>query len=196
MSSIALESDYAAVQAANNALHNQVGSLQTQLAEVKTQLAATLHQLEWFKRQLFGQKSEKLRVLDPAVQASLLAGLVQPAPPPPPVSVVPRTAAPRRKLHDGCVNDAGLRFDASVPVRVIQVPAPAGWQGDLIATHSTFRLAQRRATYEILEYRCPVLREPATGALQTTPIPAAVFPGSIADVSFLAGMLVDKFASH
>ncbi|MGH9485161.1 MAG: IS66 family transposase [Terriglobales bacterium] len=196
MANAALESDYTAIQAANSALHNQVDSLQTQLAEVKTQLAAALHQLDWFKRQLFGQKSEKLRVLDPAIQASLLAGLVPPVPPSRPVAARPRTVTPRKKLHDGCVNDTGLRFDASVPVRVIEVPTPTGWQGEVIATHSTFRLAQRRAAYEILEYRCPVLRQAGTGTLQTTPIPAAIFAGSVADVSFLAGMLVDKFASH
>src|SRR5699024_7103671 len=61
---------------------------------------------------------------------------------------------------------------------------------------STFRLAQRRASYEVLEYRCPVIKSPATGQPKTTPAPENIFGGSLADVSFLAGMLVDKFLYH
>src|SRR5699024_1078990 len=42
----------------------------------------------------------------------------------------------------------------------------------------------------------PVIKSPATGKPHTTPAPDNVLGGSIADVSFLAGMLVDKFAYH
>ncbi len=196
MSTAVSEPDSAAAQAENIALHRRVDTLQTQLSAAEKQLAEARRQLDWFKRQLFGSKSEKQLAIDPAVQFSLLAGLVQDAPPTAPVEVETQTVTHRKKRRDGCVNDTGLRFDATVPVRVIDVAPPAGQDGDVIATHSTFRLAQRRASYEILEYRCPVIKAPATGTLSTTPIPDSIFGGSLADVSFLVGMLVDKFQFH
>jgi transposase len=194
LSNAILESEYTASQAEQSDLRTQLSATQQQLAKVQQELAQALRQLDWFKRQLFGQKSEKLLV-DPAIQPSLLASLVKDTPPAPVVTET-RTVQQRQKRRDGCVTDTGLRFDANVPVRVIDVPPPAGSQGNIIATHSTFRLAQRRASYEVLEYRCPVLRQAVSGQLQTTPVPAAIFSGSVADVSFLAGLLVDKFAFH
>lgn len=164
---------------------------------LEAQLKTAQHQLAWFKRQLFGSKSEKQLTIDPAVQQSLLTGLVDPAPAAPQETTETRTVTRRRKLRDGAVTDSGLRFDATVPVRVIEVPVPTGHQAsDVIATHSTFRLAQRRASYEVLEYRCPVLKAPGSDAPHTIPAPQNIFGGSVADVSFLAGMLVDKFAFH
>ncbi len=131
------------------------------------------------------------------MQHSLLAGLVDDIPPASAPRAETVTVNRPGKLRDGAVNDSGLRFDDSVPVRVIDVPAPKGLEdGGIITTHSTFRLAQRRASYEILEYRCPVIKAPNTGKPQTIPAPENIFGGSLADVSFLAGMLVDKFAYH
>ncbi|MGA8259620.1 MAG: IS66 family transposase, partial [Arenicellales bacterium] len=46
------------------------------------------------------------------------------------------------------------------------------------------------------KYVRPVIRRRDTGALVTAPAPANVLEGSVVDVSFLAGMLVDKFAYH
>ena len=51
----------AELSAENTALKEQVASLKTQL--------------DWFKRQLFGERSEKRLLIDPAIQADLLAGL-------------------------------------------------------------------------------------------------------------------------
>ncbi|QJR00654.1 IS66 family transposase [Halomonas sp. PGE1] len=165
--------------------------------------ASLQRQLDWFKRQLFGRKSERLLAIDPAVQQSLLGSMQDlPAPPPPePDEDASPAKTPSRKTRRDAVNDTGLRFDASVPVKVIEVAPdlPEGMSLDdveVIATRSTFRLAQRRASYEILEYRCPVIKVSAESAPQATPAPATLFDGSLADVSFIAGMLVDKFCYH
>lgn len=48
----------------------------------------------------------------------------------------------------------------------------------------------------MLEYRGPVIKPRDSDKPQTTPVPGSIFTGSLADVSFLAGMLVDKFAFH
>lgn len=196
MSTTVSEPESAAAQAENAGLRQQLSATEQRLSAAEKQLAEARRQLDWFKRQLFGSKSEKQLAIDPAVQFSLLAGLVQDAPPTAPGEVETKTVTHQKKRRDGCVNDTGLRFDATVPVRVIDVAPPAGLDGDVIATHSTFKLAQRRASYEILEYRCPVIKEAETGTLCTTPIPESIFGGSLADVSFLVGMLVDKFQFH
>lgn len=190
MTATALEQKYEAAQA-------EIAAAQSEIASLREQLADAQRHIDWFKRHLFGNKSEKQLDIDPAVQHSLLAGLVDDVPPEPTAEYETKPVKKRRKLRDGCVNDTGLRFDDSVPVRVIDVPAPADLaDGEVIDIHSTFRLAQRSASYEVLEYRCPVIKSPETGKPQTTPAPENIFGGSLADVSFLAGMLVDKFAYH
>jgi transposase len=51
-------------------------------AEARRQLAAAQRQLDWFRRQLFGQKSEKRRPEAPMAQLSLGEFPVPDAPPP------------------------------------------------------------------------------------------------------------------
>ena len=60
--------------------------LRAENAALKEQLQTLKTQLDWFKRQLFGERSEKRLLIDPAIQADLLAGLgdevtVTPTPP-------------------------------------------------------------------------------------------------------------------
>ena len=50
-------------------------SLTANYTVLSNDFAALKQQLEWFKRQLFGEKSEKRLDLDPAVQGNLLAQL-------------------------------------------------------------------------------------------------------------------------
>ncbi|MBI5616742.1 MAG: hypothetical protein HY943_10665 [Gammaproteobacteria bacterium] len=47
-----------------------------QIAQIESQVRELTQQLEWFKRQLFGRKSEQRLLVDPAVQP-LLIGLVE-----------------------------------------------------------------------------------------------------------------------
>jgi transposase len=121
--------------------------------------------------------------------------------PPPPTETV---KAYQRRVQ-GVAADAGdereLRFDASVPVEVIRVPTPevAGLTAaeyEVIEERVTSRLAQRPGAYGILKYIRPVIKRKATGTLSCPPAPPAVFERSFADVSLLAGLLLDKFRSH
>jgi transposase len=48
----------------------------------------------------------------------------------------------------------------------------------------------------VLRYDMPVVKRKDSGDITNTTAPAAVFDQSLADVSFLAGMLVDKFTYH
>jgi transposase len=59
----------------------RVVELERENAQLCAELATLKQQLEWFKRQLFGEKSEKRLDLDPAVQGNLLAALGVATPP-------------------------------------------------------------------------------------------------------------------
>ena len=113
----------------NALLSAALSEAKSALARLHSQYETLKHQLDWFKRQLFGQKSEKRLDIDPSEQLNLLAGLGVKAPP---------------SLDD-------------VPKQAI--------------------------TYE----RRAKVRDSASDN---------VLERSAADMSFLAGMLVDKFAYH
>ncbi|SFM68540.1 Transposase [Ectothiorhodospira mobilis] len=86
-------------------------------------------------------------------------------------------------------------------METIEVPAPelSGPNADaweVIDHKITYRLAQRPGSYVVLAYRRPVLRARAEATVATTPAPANVLEGSLADVSLLAGLVVDKFCYH
>ncbi len=95
-------------------------ALQAQVQSLKTQL-------DWFKRQLFGSKSEKRQLLEPAIQADLLAKLGE-APsemPTPATEQITYTRRTSKRQGETCVTEQGLRFDETVPVEVIELPAPS-----------------------------------------------------------------------
>jgi len=158
------------------------------------------HQLDWFKRQLFGRKSEK-RILEPNPEQPLLNGFEPDAPPAlePDKQTITYTRTKQRG-HD-CATDVGLRFDDSVPKKTIHCTAPEltgpnAHEYEHVSDKRTYRLAQRPTSYEVLEYVHPVLKHTPSGQLLSTPAPSGLWPGSVADVSFVAGLLVDKFVYH
>jgi transposase len=122
--------------------------------------------------------------------------------PPPPTETVP--AYHRRTRYSTWpegVGEGRLRFDASVPVREIVLPNPevatlAPDAYEVIGEKVTYRLAQRPGAYVILKYRRPLIKRNDTEVLSCPPAPPAVFEKSFADVSVLAGLLIDKFTYH
>jgi transposase len=170
-------------------------------AELHQRIAALEHQLEWFKRQLFGEKSERRQVEVPPAQMSLGEGLGAPAEDPAAKRTVDahqRRVSAKRDADDG---EAALFFDERVPVEIIQVPNPeiADLPADayeVIGEKVTHRLAQRPGSYVVLKYVRPLIKRTDTGVLHAPPAPPAVLEGGRADVSFLAGVLVEKFLYH
>ena len=181
---------------------DRIAGLEQENARLSADLAAVKQQLEWFKRQLFGRKSEKRLDIDPAGQGNLFSALGVQAPPPPndtPTETI--TYQRRKKTRDGAVNDTGLRFGDDVPRVSIEVKDPEieAIDGALrvrIGEKLTYRLAQRPGSYVILEYIQPVYKILDDQRILSTPAPANVLEGSVVDVSFLAGMLIDKFCYH
>ena len=168
---------------------------------LQAQVQALQTQLDWFKRQLFGAKSEKRLEIDPAIQADLLAVLAEALPAPTKADTETITYERRKSRSDNAVTDTGLRFDDSVPVETIVLSSPelddvSEDTQVLITEKISYRLAQRPGSYVVLKYVRPVIKRTDTGELLTPPAPVNVLDNSIADVSFLAGMLVDKFMYH
>ena len=175
---------------------------QAEALRLRSEVDNLKQQLDWFKRQLFGRKSEK-RLIEHPDQLGLaeLLGDAAPASTPPATEEISYTRRKGKQRADDCVTDAGLRFDDRVPVEVIELSAPqllgpdAG-RYEIIDHKITRRLAQRPGSYVVLEYRRPVIRDKHQATLMEVPAPSAVFENSLADVSFLAGLLVDKFCYH
>lgn len=172
-----------------------------EIEALREQVSSLQNQLDWFKRQLFGSKSEKRLEVDNTQQADLLAALDIPQVPAEPEPQETITYQRRKKSRDNAVNDSGLRFDDTVPVETIELKGPelAGIPHDqltLIDEKVTCRLAQRPGSYVVLRYVRKVYKRQDNQTLITAPMPANVLEKSIADVSFLAGMLVDKFLYH
>jgi transposase len=178
-----------------------IADLQSRNAQLSEQLATLQRQLDWFKRQLFGAKSEKQLLIDPAVQGNLLAALGVATPSPPPITPTTTVTYTRQKRRDNAVTDTGLRFDETVPVNIITIGDPAiealpASERECIGEKVTYRLAQRPASYELMKYIRRVYKITATQAIVTTVSPPTVLDKCAADVSLLAGLLTDKFLYH
>ena len=176
-----------------------------QVVDLSRELAVAKHQIAWFKRQIFGQKSER-RIVDGADgQMSLGEAITQDqvVSPPPPTErpVAAHTRRQTSKKPD--TGDDSLPFfdDSRVPVEVIELCAPeaeglAPEEFEIIGHKDSYRLAQRPGSYVVLNYRRPVIKIKATRVIVSPSAPVGVIEGSRADVSFVAGLLIDKFAYH
>lgn len=172
-------------------------ALQSENAKLKKRIA-------WFERQLFAHKSERRLVDDGAMQLSLGPivdpGVSSPAPSTRTVATHERKV-PGKKPLDNAVSDTGLRFGPNVPVQEIRLE-PEQIQGlspdayDIIDEKITHKLAQQASSYVVLKYIQPVIKLKASQELISAPAPAAVLEKSYADVSFIAGALIDKFLYH
>jgi len=174
---------------------------QDKIQALEERNAVLEQQLDWFKRQLFGRKSEK-QLLDDVSAQGLLFAKDNNAPS---IDTATDIKAHKRKsnkhLNGDEVNDTGLRFDASVPTKVIDMSAPElqGEDADnyeIIGYKETNRLAQQPGSYTVLIYRRPVVRHKGEQTVKTTSAPSNVLDGCYADVSLIAGLMVDKGVYH
>lgn len=159
--------------------------------------------LEWFQRQIFGQKSERRVDLPDAAQLALGESFAAGATPEAPALTIPsHTRSRAKKPWEGTPGDSGLRFDPTVvPVREIKVPNPdteiyPPGSYDVIDQRVTYRLAQLSGSYIVLKYTRDVLKLKGTDSFSCPPAPPAVIEKSYADVSFLALLIIEKFIYH
>ena len=186
-------------------------ALEVENLQLKSQLEQSIlrneelaAQVRWFQNQLFGRKSERRIIEPPGQQLHLGEQFIAET-----AGEETRTVKEhqRKKAQtlstDG--DDQKLFFDESVPVEEIKVANPAA-EGlgendyEIIGQKTSYRLAQRPSAYFIIKYVRDVIK--IKSADQDAPqiacpaAPDAVFEKSHADVSFLAGLLIDKFQYH
>lgn len=183
------------------ASHTRLQDVESQLLLSHRRLEEIEAQLRWFKTQLFGAKSER-RIIEPiASQLSLGESLAQANSTEPAPTTEVRGHPRRKRSPNKDEEESGLRFDDSVEVEtiVLEDPETAGLpeqEIEVISEKRTHRLAQRPGAYVILETVRRVTKRKSTGKISCAPAAPSVLPGSYADVSLLAGMLVDKFRYH
>ena len=184
-----------AVQAALKSRDQRIAKLEGELATLKAQL-------DWLRRQVFGSKSER-QIADLAQQLPL-SDLQAPVPEVPQADE-PMTAVSkhRRPRSDFAADGVDRSFFDAQRVEVVPIEVPndevAGLSPDqyeVVSVKTSHRLAQRPGSYVVLEYRRRVIKRHDTGTLHCPPAPQGVLEGSRADVSFVVGLMVDKFCWH
>jgi transposase len=195
----------------NQQLRATIDSLTARLEEVT-------RQLNWFKRQLFGQKSERRHVFEePGAQQLNLSESFEPAQDERAAAAAAAAAAlarisevkphlRQRAARAGADEAAQPFFDAErVPIETIELPCPltAGLSAheieqrfEPLGVKHTYRLAQRPGSFVVLQYERPQFKERTSGVIACAPAPTGVLEGSRADVSFIAAMAIEKIAYH
>ena len=180
-----------------------IASLREVTQAQRDEISELKHQLKWLKRQLFGRKSEQFIAPDPS-QLSLGEDVMGPVPEQPEQKkrkiTYERGVGPKVRPED-CVSDKGLRFSADVPIKTIALSAESldeidADQLELVTVNKHYRLAQRPASYVVICYEQPVYKCKGTQQMMSVPMVSGVLEKSLADVSFLTGLLVDKFVYH
>ncbi|WP_119396459.1 IS66 family transposase [Salinibius halmophilus] len=185
---------------------NEADLLREQMAAMQATIAQQAQQILALKRELFGVKSERRELLSPEQQA--IADMPGPAvpltddtpEPPKPEQPNNRGKAPKQRSGNE-VNLTGLRYDSTVPVREVIIEANE-LQGDEadqyehVGYKEVSRIAQKRSAYEIVITKRQIVKRKDSNQLITAANPEFVFDSACADVSFVAGLLVDKFQFH
>lgn len=174
----------------------------SQLAARVKELAA---QVKWFQKQLFGQKSER-RIIEPPKEQLSLGEQFQGETVEAETKTIKEHQRKKRKTRSTDGDEQDLFFDPQVvPVEEIEIENPeakglAEDEYEVVSQKTSFRLAQRPGSYVILKYSRDVIRikskQKTAPKLLCPSLPPEVFEKSHADVSFLAGMLIDKFQYH
>lgn len=181
--------EVAALLASHQALEASADEMRRQADELR-------RQLDWFKRQLFGAKSER-RIVDADGRQLFLGEADESAAAAASSNVTVAEHQRRRRPPKQEPDEGGLRFDDSVPVEEVRIENPdleAG-EGEVITEKVTYRLAQRPSSYVVLKYVRPVVKR-EDGKMSCPPAPPSVLGKSVADVSLLACLAVDKFRFH
>ena len=155
-------------------------------------------QLNWLKRQLFGQKSE--RIVEPPQGEQLLPGM-EPQELPKVVSQPVAAHQRRKRVANG--QDA-MRFPDDLPVfeEIIDLPEEqkvcpvTGRPFVLIGEEVTDRLGHSPASYFIRRIIRLKYGLPDGDGVRTAELPEGLLERCTADESFLAELVVQKFADH
>lgn len=175
----------------------EITSLQIQNASLQNDIAQLKEQLNWFQRQIFGQRSEKIILPNPN---QLTFGFEN-------LEVIPeekKTLVPpheRRKPNRNGQDKITLPPDLPVEKIILDLPEEekickeTGEALVKIGEEVTHKLAHKPGSYYIKEIIRPKYAIPDKGVI-TAELPDSIIPKCRADESFLAEVLTQKFADH
>lgn len=166
-------------------------------------LAENVHlkeQIEWFKKQIFGKRSEKTKELTNEKQF-VIPGCEPTEQTQPKTQQVP--AHSRKKPERNGQDKITLPDDLPIERQVIDLPEEekickeTGLALIKIGEEITRKLAFRVGSHFIKEIVRPKYASPKSqGSISTAPLPESLLDRCQADESFLADMLVKKFCDH
>lgn len=176
---------------------------QTRAAQAE-RIAQLEARIQWLERQYFGAMSERRAVEAVNLGHQLWLGMelmpVPADPPPKGTTVKEHERRQRRKPTEVAEPGSQLRFGPNVPVQEIIIENPEAKdipeeERELVGEDVVCRLGQR-SPYIVLRYIKRTYKRRDNGVWLKPPTPPSVIDGSSADVSFLAGLIVDKFHHH
>ncbi len=191
-------------------LLEDLGNTKDELSLCKHELEKLKVQVDFYKTQLFGSKSEKLGganreeivipeqlLLGEGIEGERLPEVLKEQT----IASHKRIVSNYKKDFPGTPADSGLRFDSNkAVVNEIKVPAK-GIEGlredeyEVISTNVYYR-ATKQVSYVVNKYIQDVVKIKASKEIVSTPLPKTIFPGGLLETSFIVGMLVDKAKYH
>lgn len=178
-----------------------VDSLLNEIANRDQKIVYLQEQLDWFKRQIFGKRSERM-VSDAKSEQLMLAGFENLSIQEPETKKV--AAHSRKKPNRDGQDKITLPDDLPVKTTVLDLPEEqktcqeTGEALVLIGTDVSFKLAHEPGSYYIKEIIRPKYAHPQKeeAGIFTAPLPDSLLPKCRADESFLAEIITNKFADH
>ncbi|OVE81490.1 hypothetical protein BVY04_03095 [bacterium M21] len=176
--------------------------LQAALNKATAQIAHLQDQLAWFRRQVFGRKSERL--IDFPQDFPMIPGfdLPEPKEEAPSKPETEKPPKPKKKRQKGSctvdIPDDLERVEELVDVPESERTMPDGTKLSKIGEDRSEKLAFRPGEYYVKVYIRPKYAHPTdskVGVLQE-PMPSAIVEGSKFDLSFLAHIIIQKFVFH
>jgi transposase len=177
-------------------------SLQKEVVELRCEVIYLKEQLDWFKRQIFGKKSERIASDLNSEQMQLEGFETQEVQDKEQTQTVP---AHTRKKPNRNGQDA-ITLDPNLPVKttILDIPEEekickeTGTPLVQIGVETSHKLAHEPGSYYIKEIIRPKYahpQKPEAGIL-TALLPDSILPKCRADDSLLAEIMVQKFADH
>jgi transposase len=183
--------------------HSIATELQEENAKLREKVAYLEEQIEWFKRQIFGKRSEKIITGTSKEIQLFLPGLeMHEQPKQTPSRTIP--AHERRKPSRDGRDSITLPDDLPVEKQIVDIPAEdkickiTGQALVKIGEEVTKKLAFKPGSYFIKEIIRPKYASPAVpeAGVQIAMLPPSLLDRCQADESFLADLLTKKFCDH
>lgn len=181
----------------------EVDQLKTTVGKLENEIHFLKEQLAWFKRQIFGKKSEKIVDTSNEYQP-YFPGFEEIFPVPTEEKKQPIPAHERKKPQRNGQDKITLPEDLPIERQVIDIPEEAktcpetGKPLVKIGEEITSKLAHKPGSYYIKQIVRPKYALPAQseGGILTAELPESLLNRCQADESLLADVLVKKFCDH